>query len=111
MLESEASTKICPHLQAPIDKNGVVWHLKCAASGCMMWAWETPEYNYLSGRRNHTESRYFTLQERLELNPDKPKDGWKKREDGYLGWQRPIPQEQRHGSCGLANLNMFIERE
>ena len=76
-----------------------------------MWDWGTPEHEFLFGGRHLMESREYTLEEELERNPDKPKDGWKKREDGLSGWQRPIPQEQRHGSCGLANLNVFIERE
>ena len=75
----------------------------------MMWGWDEPKYAYLSTHRNHREARDYTLEERLEVYSDYPKDGWEKREDGREGWQRLIPQEDRHGSCGLANLNVNVE--
>ena len=86
MLESEAKKKLCPITS--FRESGL--RRVCAASGCMMWAWKTPEYDY-------------TLEENLDRNPKRPKDGWEEREDGLSGWRRPTPQEQRHGSCGLAN--------
>ena len=113
MLESEAKTKRCPLMSRPILWDGIPNFRSeaCLGSGCMMWAWQPPEYDFLSGGRNPHKSRDYTLEEKLERNPDRPKDGWEKRKDGISGWQRPIPQEQRHGSCGLANLTVSIERE
>ena len=105
MLESEAKVKMCPITSFRSSGSRRV----CVASDCMMWSWETSEYDTLYGGRNHKESRYWTLEEELERNPTKPKDGWGERKDGLRGWQRENPQEQRHGSCGLANLNVFIE--
>ena len=104
MLESEARTKICPHIVNP----HITRVSNCYASGCMMWRWETPEDTFIGAAYDETDK---PLKELLETQPhkSKPKDGWIERKDGCLGWQRRIPDKERHGSCGLANLTVYVE--
>ncbi len=108
MLEAEAKTKICPHLSLKADvATGTIGHPYCHASGCMMWNWDSHGIEYLTDYSDEED----TLEEVLKkgYNKDKSKDGWVKREDGTPDWQRTTPNEERHGSCGLANLNVHIE--
>lgn len=101
MFEKEAREKWCP--MSPAISN-------CKGSGCMMWNWDTPENIEIVPIYDEKEK---TLEELLETDShkSKPKYGWIARNDGFSGWKRRISDSERHGSCGLANVNVYVERE
>ena len=99
MLEKEAREKWCPMSPAISI---------CKGSDCMMWSWETAENMFIGDKKNRTDGRDYTLEEMVKHH-GYPEDGWERRPDKFRGWKRPFPQEERQGSCGLANLTVYVE--
>ena len=99
MLEKEAREKWCPI----ISFRGSTADMKCVGSDCMMWGWDAVYQIF----------RKYKSDESLEIALKKkglPADGWNSRSEWFpLDYQRLIPQSEREGSCGLANLTVYVE--